>query len=51
MAKKQAGGMMRLKLRRQVYKETSSGRKDKWGEHYKLCLEIKTLACKKEIDR
>ena len=29
MAKRRGGGMVRL--RRQVYKEISSGREDKWG--------------------
>ena len=37
----------KIRLRRQVYKEISSGREDKWGEYYKLRSEIKELVCKK----
>ena len=37
-------------MRRQVYKEVSSGREDKWGKYYKLHLEIKELVCKKKLD-
>ena len=32
-----------IRLMRQI----SSGMEDKWGEYYKLCLEIKGLVCKK----
>ena len=28
-------------------RQISSGMEDKWGEYYKLCLEIKGLVCKK----
>ena len=34
-------------LRRQVYKEISSDREDKWGEYYKLRSKIKELVRKK----
>ena len=37
----------KIRLRRQVYKEISSGREDEWGEYYKLRSEIKELVCKK----
>ena len=40
----------KIRLRRQVYKEISSGREDKWGEYYKLRSEIKELVCKKKLD-
>ena len=38
----------KTRLRRQVYKEISSGREDKWGEYYKLRSEIKELVRKKK---
>ena len=37
----------KIRLRRQVYKEISSGREDQWGEYYTLCSEIKELVRKK----
>ena len=40
----------KIRLRRQVYKEISSGREDKWGEYYKLRSEIKELVRKKKLD-
>ena len=40
----------KIRLRRQVYKEISSGREDKWREYYKLRSEIKELVCKKKLD-
>ena len=40
----------KIRLRRQVYKEISSGRKDKRGEYYKLRSEIKELVRKKKLD-
>ena len=40
----------KIRVRRQVYKEISSGREDKWGEYYKLRSEIKELVCKKKLD-
>ena len=40
----------KIRLRRQVYKEISSDREDKWGEYYKLRSEIKELVCKKKLD-
>ena len=40
----------KIRLRRQVYKEISSGREDKWGEYYKLRSEIKKLVPKKKLD-
>ena len=39
----------KIRLRRQVYKEISSGREDKWGEYYKLHSEMKELVCKKKL--
>ncbi len=36
----------KIRWRRQVYKEISSGREDKWGEYYKLRSEIKELVHK-----
>ena len=36
----------KIGLGRQVYKEISSGREDKWVEYYKLRSEIKELVCK-----
>ena len=38
----------KIRLRRQVYKEISSGREEKWGEYYKLRSEIKELVRKKK---
>ncbi len=53
VAKRRGGGMGEIKekirLRRQVYKEISSGREDKWGENYKLHSEIKDLVRKKKL--
>ena len=40
----------KIRLRRQVYKEISSSREDKWREYYKLRSEIKELVRKKKID-
>ena len=40
----------KIRLRRQVYKEISSGREDKRGEYYKLRSEIKELVRKKKLD-
>ena len=37
----------KIRLRRHVYKEISSGREDKWGEYYKIRLE---LVHKKKLD-
>ena len=37
----------KIRLRRQVYKEISSGREDKWGEHYKLQTEFKELVARR----
>ena len=38
-----------IRLRRQVHKEITSGREDKWGEYYKLCSEIKELVSKEKL--
>ena len=38
----------KIRLTRQVYKEISSVREDKWGEYYKLRSEIKALMRKKK---
>ena len=40
----------KIRLRRQVYKEISSGSENKWGEYYKLRTEIKELVRKKKLD-
>ena len=40
----------KIRMRRRVYKEISSGREDKWGEYYKLRSVIKELVRKKKID-
>ena len=44
------GRLKKIRLRRRVYKEISSGREDKWGEYYKLHSEIKELVRKKKLD-
>ncbi len=39
-----------MQLRRQIYKEISRGRVDKWREYCKLRSEVKDLVRKKKVD-